>query len=120
MIVRVPAEIPESPAAVRMVVKNLCYVTEKSYRHQHHDGGEGRVDGKHVFPIPRRPQASPRLQYVALNQNQQIGDVTNHVQGFVRYPGIASFPDGSTARTTVFNACDGVAGSWGRGNSQRL
>ena len=56
-----------------------------------------------------------QVQYVASVQSQQVGDVTGHVQGFIRYPGIASFPDGSTARTFVFNAFDGIAGPGGGG-----
>jgi hypothetical protein len=55
------------------------------------------------------------VQYVASVQSQQVGDVANHVQGFIRYPGIASFPDGSTARTFVFNAFDGISGPGGGG-----
>jgi hypothetical protein len=55
------------------------------------------------------------VQYVASVQNQQVGDVNGHVQGFVRYPGLASFPDGSTARTVVFNAFDGITGPGGGG-----
>jgi hypothetical protein len=71
-----------------------------------------------IFTMPAKADETLKfrvVQYVASNQNQQIGDVTNHVQGFVRYPGIASFPDGSTARTTVFNAYDGIAGPGGGG-----
>jgi hypothetical protein len=56
-----------------------------------------------------------QVQYVASVQSQQVGDVTGHVQGFVRYPGFASFPDGSTARTVVLNAFDGIAGPGGGG-----
>jgi len=56
-----------------------------------------------------------QVQYVASVQSQQVGDVTGHVQGFIRYPGIASFPDGSTARTFVFNAFDGISGPGGGG-----
>jgi hypothetical protein len=55
------------------------------------------------------------VQYVASVQSQQVGDVNGHLQGFTRYPGLASFTDGSTARTTVFNAFDGVAGPGGGG-----
>ena len=56
-----------------------------------------------------------QVQYVASVQSQQVGHVTGHVQGFIRYPGIASFPDGSTARTFVFNAFDGISGPGGGG-----
>jgi hypothetical protein len=55
------------------------------------------------------------VQYVASGQNQQVGDVANHIQGFLRYPGLASFPDGSTARILVFNVSDGIAGPGGGG-----
>jgi hypothetical protein len=53
--------------------------------------------------------------YVASVQNQQIGDVTGHAHGFIRYAGLANSADGSTARTTVFNAFDGIAGPGGGG-----
>jgi hypothetical protein len=74
--------------------------------------------GAAIFAMPAKADETLKfrvVQYVALNQAQQIGDVPNHVQGFVRYPGMASFPDGSTARTTVFNAYDGIAGPGGGG-----
>lgn len=71
-----------------------------------------------IFAMPAKADETLKfriVQYVASVQSQQVGDVTNHVQGFVRYPGIASFPDGSTARTTVFNAFDGISGPGGGG-----
>ena len=61
-----------------------------------------------------------QVQYVASVQSQQVGDVTGHVQGFIRYPGIASFPDGSTARTFVFNAFDGISGPGGEERSTAM
>jgi hypothetical protein len=74
--------------------------------------------GAAIFAMPAKADETLKfrvVQYVALNQNQQIGDVPNHVQGFIRYPGMASFSDGSTAKTIVFNAYDGVAGPGGGG-----
>jgi hypothetical protein len=53
------------------------------------------------------------VQYVVSVQSQQVGD--GHVQTLIRYPGLASFPDGSTARTVVFNASDGIPGPGGGG-----
>src|SRR5260221_14579116 len=69
-------------------------------------GGTAKADETLKFRV---------VQYVASVQSQQVGDVNGHVQGFVRYPGIASFPDGSTARTVVLNAFDGIAGPGGGG-----
>jgi hypothetical protein len=74
--------------------------------------------GAVIFAMPAK--ADERLkfrvvQYVATAQIQQIGDVPNHIQGLIRYPGIASFPDGSTAKTLTFNAADGIAGPGGGG-----
>lgn len=71
-----------------------------------------------VLGMPAKADETLRfrvVQYVASVQNQQIGDVNGHMQGFVRYPGLASFPDGSTARSVVFNAFDGIAGPGGGG-----
>jgi len=71
-----------------------------------------------IFAMPAKADETLKfrvVQYVASTQLQQIGDVKGHVQGFVRYPGIASFPDGSIAKTFVFNAFDGVSGPGGGG-----
>jgi hypothetical protein len=57
------------------------------------------------------------VQYVASQQFHQVGDVTGHVQGIQRYIGIASFPDGSTGRTTAWNMFDGVTGTGNGGTS---
>jgi len=56
-----------------------------------------------------------QVQYVASVQRQEVGDVANHIQGFVRYAGLASFPDGSIARTAVFNLSDGIVVPDGKG-----
>jgi hypothetical protein len=55
------------------------------------------------------------VQYAASAQSQQVGDVNGHIQWFSRLPGLASFPDGSTARTVVLNAADGILGPGGGG-----
>jgi hypothetical protein len=71
-----------------------------------------------IFAIPAKADETLKfrvVQYIATAQNQQIGDVPNHIQGLIRYPGIASFPDGSTAKTLTFNAADGIAGPGGGG-----
>jgi hypothetical protein len=49
-----------------------------------------------------------KVQYTTSLQVQQIGDVPGHVQGLIRYAGVATFPDGSTARDIVFGAFDGA------------
>ena len=69
-----------------------------------------------IFSMPAKADETLKfrvVQYVASVQSQQVGDVNNHVQGFIRHPGIASVPDGSTARTFVFNAFDGISGPGG-------
>ena len=71
-----------------------------------------------VLSIPAKADETLKfrvVQYVASVQSQQVGDVNGHVQGFARYPGLASFPDGSTARTLVFGTFDGVTGPGGGG-----
>jgi hypothetical protein len=71
-----------------------------------------------IFTMPAKADETLKfrvVQYVASVQSQQVGDVNGHIQAFVRYPGLASFPDGSTARTTVFNASDGILGPGGGG-----
>jgi hypothetical protein len=57
------------------------------------------------------------VEYVASIQTQQVGDVNGHTQGFIRYPGVASFPDGSAAKTLVFATFDGVGGPGGGGTT---
>jgi hypothetical protein len=44
-------------------------------------------------------------------QTQDVGDVDGHVVGVVRFSGIASFQDGSTATTTFVGTIDYVKGS---------
>jgi hypothetical protein len=72
------------------------------------------------------------VQYAASAQSQQVGDVNGHIQWFGRLPGLASFPDGSTAKTVVpsstswrcqwpqYRACpftgDGVFPGWQHGH----
>jgi hypothetical protein len=71
-----------------------------------------------IFALPAKADETLKfrvVQYVASVQLQQVGDVNGHVQSVIRYPGLASFPDGSTARTTVFNAGDGIAEPGGGG-----
>jgi hypothetical protein len=71
-----------------------------------------------ILAVPAKADETLKFrvaQYVASVQSQQVGDVNNHLQGFIRYPGIASFPDGSIAHTLVFNAFDGVGGPGGGG-----
>jgi hypothetical protein len=57
------------------------------------------------------------VQYPASVQSQQVGDVNGHVQSVIRFVGLASFPDGSTARTTVFNTGDAIAVPGGGGTT---
>jgi hypothetical protein len=56
-----------------------------------------------------------KVQYTTSLQVQQISDVPGHVQGLVRYAGVATFPDGSTARDIVFGAFEraGNGGTFG-------
>jgi hypothetical protein len=71
-----------------------------------------------VLSVPAKADETLKfsvVQYVASVQLQQVGDVSGHVQSVIRYPGLASFPDGSTVRTTVFNAGDGIAEPGGGG-----
>jgi hypothetical protein len=71
-----------------------------------------------VLAVPAKADETLKfrvVQYAASAQSQQVGDVNGHIQAFVRYPGLASFPDGSVARTTVFNATDGIMGPGGSG-----
>jgi hypothetical protein len=71
-----------------------------------------------IFAMPAKADETLKfrvVQYVASVQSQQVGDVANHIQGLIRYPGLANFPDGSVARITVFNAGDGIAGPGGGG-----
>jgi hypothetical protein len=73
-----------------------------------------------VFAMPAKADETLKfriVQYVASQQFQPVGDVNGHIQGFGRYIGIASFPDGSTARTTAWNTYDGVAGTGNGGTS---
>jgi hypothetical protein len=73
-----------------------------------------------VFAMPANADETLKfrvVQYIASAQRQEVGDVANHVQGFIRYPGIASFPDGSTARTLTLNVADGIAGPGGGGTA---
>jgi hypothetical protein len=55
------------------------------------------------------------VQHFASVQIQRVGDVNGHTLGLVRIPGIASFPDGSTAMSVVIGTYDAVSGSGGSG-----
>jgi hypothetical protein len=71
-----------------------------------------------VFAMPAKADETLKfrvVQYAASAQSQQVGDVNGHIQWFSRLPGLASFPDGSTARTVVLNAADGILGPGGGG-----
>jgi hypothetical protein len=64
-----------------------------------------------IFAVPAKADETlkfRKVQYTTSQQVQQIGDVPGHLQGFSRYVGVATFPDGSTARDIVFGAFDGV------------
>jgi hypothetical protein len=56
------------------------------------------------------------VQHFASVQIQQVGDVNGHTLGLVRIPGIASFPDGSTAISLVIGTYDAVSSSGGSGS----
>jgi hypothetical protein len=74
--------------------------------------------GAIIFAMPAKADETLKfcvVQYVSSQQFQPIGDVPNHIQGLIRYPGIASFPDGSTAKTLTLNAGEGIAGPGGGG-----
>jgi hypothetical protein len=67
-----------------------------------------------IFATPAKADETVKfrvVQYVVSQQFQQIDDVPGHVQGVSRYVGIASFPDGSTGRSTAWNSFDGVTGT---------
>ena len=64
--------------------------------------------------LPARADKSLELRAVVHAtsvQTQDVGDVDGHVVGLVRYSGIASFQDGSTATTTFVGTIDYVKGS---------
>jgi hypothetical protein len=56
------------------------------------------------------------VQHFTSVQIQQVGDVNGHALGLVRIPGIASFPDGSTAISLVIGTYDAVSSSGGSGS----
>jgi hypothetical protein len=73
-----------------------------------------------VLAVPAKADETLKFRvvdYVASAHTQQVGDVNGHTQGFIRYPGVASFLDGSTAKTLVFATFDGVDGPGGGGTS---
>ena len=65
-----------------------------------------------ILGVPAKADETLKFHTVQYNttslQVQQIGDVPGHVQGFLRYAGVATFPDSSTARDILFGAFDGA------------
>jgi hypothetical protein len=58
-----------------------------------------------------------KIQYTASQQAQPVGDVPGHFQSFARLSGVATFPDGSTAKTLVLITADGLVGAGNGGTA---
>jgi hypothetical protein len=72
-----------------------------------------------IFVVPAKADETLKyrtVQHFASVQIQQVGDVNGHILGLVRIPGIASFPDGSTATSLVIGTYDSVSNSGGSGS----
>ena len=66
-----------------------------------------------ILGVPAKADETLKWRHVmhtTSNQTQQVGDVSNHVLGVNRAPGIAFFPDGSTGTSLVIGMYDGVIG----------
>lgn len=67
-----------------------------------------------IFAMPAKADETLKwrhVQHVTSAQTLQVSDVNGHVLGLYHAPGIAFFPDGSTAATSVITTGDTINGA---------